>query len=300
MVRYAILSRTNNIQHKFLFCQNELNTCLYKDKCSALEKSLVYDGGSAIEQTTSLRIVKSCIYGYKSHFQWTGTDEEHTEEQRKYYFYAARTGNINLMRSIYKQNPYMAITRNENDETILLPAVRHADKHTVQYILEFMKFHMILKINERDHKGRNCFLLAAQNGKLETLKYLNSNYPELRNTRDNDGKTALDLAKEQKRTEVVSFFETSDSFGVVTKNTTTNLTQIKIGCGCHLDQNFVTNGLLSRDPRQFLSCLNKLKLRSCSYHRECEKLEKDYQSKRRGKDEKNEFKIKVVLVKFGG
>ena len=154
-------------------------------------------------------MVKRCIYGHRAQFVWTDPDEEKFKEQRAYYFHAARTGNIELMRSLYKENPSMATSRNENNETIWLPAVRHADKNTVQYIVEFLKFHSILNVNETDHKGRNCFHLAAQGGKLETLKYLNSNFPELRNSRDNEGKTALDLAKEEKQKEVVFFLETT-------------------------------------------------------------------------------------------
>ena len=38
-----------------------------------------------------------------------------------------------------------------------------------------------MNINDTDKLGRNCFLIAAAGGKIETLKYLNLKFPKLKN-----------------------------------------------------------------------------------------------------------------------
>ena len=57
------------------------------------------------------------------------------------------------------------------------------------------------------YNGQTCFLEAARFGKLEILKYLNSNYPHLKYGRDEDGKTALDLAREENWSDIVAYLE---------------------------------------------------------------------------------------------
>ena len=54
-----------------------------------------------------------------------------------------------------------------------------------------------MNATETGFNGRNCFHYAAGGGKIETLKYLNSKFPELKNGLDDDGRRALELASDE-------------------------------------------------------------------------------------------------------
>ena len=78
--------------------------------------------------------------------------------------------------------------------TINQSAAYFADKDTVQSLIEEIG----MNPTETGFLGRNCFLSAAAGGKIETLKYLNSNFPELKNGLDNYGRRALDIASDER------------------------------------------------------------------------------------------------------
>ena len=86
--------------------------------------------------------------------------------------------------------PELKNERDENKDTALTLAAQHSDKDTVQFLIEEIR----MNPTETGFQGRNCFLEAAYGGKIETLKYLNLKYPELKNERDDLGRTALTLA----------------------------------------------------------------------------------------------------------
>merc|ERR1712241_218383 len=52
----------------------------------------------------------------------------------------------------------------------------------------------IFPADQKGWKGRNCMLSAVANDDLDLIKYLNSNYPELKDGRDNNNQGICDLA----------------------------------------------------------------------------------------------------------
>lgn len=64
------------------------------------------------------------------------------------------------------------------------------DAETIKFLIKKGGF----KVTDANFKGRNCFLQAARSGSINALKYLHKNYPELKNSLDNEGNSALDLA----------------------------------------------------------------------------------------------------------
>merc|ERR1712178_33796 len=89
--------------------------------------------------------------------------------------------------------PELINERDDERETALTSAARLADKDTVQFLIEKVG----INPTETGFQGRNCFLSAASGGKIETLKYLNLKYPELKNGQDRYGRRALDLASDE-------------------------------------------------------------------------------------------------------
>merc|ERR1712038_1589829 len=71
----------------------------------------------------------------------------------------------------------------------------------IQYLIEELE----MNVNETGLFGRNCFLQAAEGGKIETMRYLNLVNPELKNDRDDDENTALSLAASHADLETVEF-----------------------------------------------------------------------------------------------
>ena len=76
-----------------------------------------------------------------------------------------------------------------------------ASKPTVQFLIEKLKMNQ----TETGFLGRNCFMTAAYGGKIETLIYLNSNFPELKSKRDDQQSNALTLACTRAGKETIQF-----------------------------------------------------------------------------------------------
>ena len=81
---------------------------------------------------------------------------------------------------------------NSNNTALTMAAVL-ADQHTVQFLIEEVGMNP-LSMTQKGYDERNCFLSAASGAKIGTLKYLNTNFLELKNKRDSQESTALTLA----------------------------------------------------------------------------------------------------------
>ena len=114
-----------------------------------------------------------------------------TTEQMSNFLKAAKTGNVVELRRLYTENPLVVTSYDENTDTALTLAAKFADKNTVQFLIE----EVAMDETKTGYRGKNCFLAAATSNKLETLKYLNSKFPTLKNGRDEDGNTASDLSR---------------------------------------------------------------------------------------------------------
>ena len=80
--------------------------------------------------------------------------------------------------------PELKNARDNHNDTALTLAAEFADKDSVQFLIEEIG----INPTETGFQGRNCFLSAARGRKIETLKYLNSDFPELKNGLDDEGR----------------------------------------------------------------------------------------------------------------
>ena len=80
-------------------------------------------------------------------------------------------------------------------------APEFVDKNTVKFLIEGLG----MSVTKHRCDSRNCFLSAALGGKIETMKYLNSNFPELKYQRDNWNDTSLTSAAWVSNKETVQF-----------------------------------------------------------------------------------------------
>merc|ERR1712154_200860 len=91
--------------------------------------------------------------------------------------------------------------KDDSQGNALGSAARFADKNTVQFLVETLE----VDETETGFNGRNCFLLAASGARIETMKYLNSKFPDLKNGKDDNQHTALTLAAELADKNTVQF-----------------------------------------------------------------------------------------------
>ena len=120
---------------------------------------------------------------------------------RNCFLLAAEEGNIEMMSYLNSKNSELKNGKDNNNDTALHLAVIYADLEIVQFLIEEIK----VKINETDYKGRNCFLLAAEDGEIDMMRYLNSQNSELKNSKDSNHDTALMLAVKYSDVETVQF-----------------------------------------------------------------------------------------------
>merc|ERR1711972_1063132 len=80
--------------------------------------------------------------------------------------------------------------KDENGDTALTLASRYGSKETVELLIKEFN----ADIHELGFDGRNCFLMAAEGGKLDSMKYVHSIDKNLCKRIDKYGQTALTLA----------------------------------------------------------------------------------------------------------
>ena len=129
------------------------------------------------------------------------TNSGYGNEQRSVFLGAASQGNIILLKYLNTKFPNLKYERDSEQNNALGFACEFADKKTVQFLIERLQ----INYNETGFRKRNCFLSAAAGHKIETLKYLDSNYPELKNERDAKDSTALGLAASWARPRTIEF-----------------------------------------------------------------------------------------------
>merc|ERR1711970_958054 len=99
---------------------------------------------------------------------------------------AALGGKLETMKYLNSEYPNLKNGRDKYDNTVLTLAAGYAQKS-----FRFLVEEIGMDATEIGPNGRNCFLEAAINGKMKTLRFLNSGYPNLKKGRDNSGKIAL-------------------------------------------------------------------------------------------------------------
>merc|ERR1712110_1202135 len=114
---------------------------------------------------------------------------------------AAAGGKLETLRYLNSINPSLKHGRDDEESTALTLASEHGNKTTVQFLIEEAGLNTSLV----GYEGENAFLCAAAGGKLETLRYLNSINPSLKNSRSNQKHTALTLASEAGSKATVQF-----------------------------------------------------------------------------------------------
>merc|ERR1712154_353973 len=108
---------------------------------------------------------------------------------------------IRTMEYLNSTFPDLKNVQDDNMDNALILAAASGNIASIKYLLNDLKF----DVDFKGDKGRNCYLVAAWWGKLKTFEYLHRKYPHLRESLDNDGKTALDLAKERGKSNIVTF-----------------------------------------------------------------------------------------------
>jgi ankyrin repeat protein len=118
---------------------------------------------------------------------------------RNSFLRAASRGKIETLRYLNSKDPNLKHARDDNRDTALTLASQFANTETVQVLVEDMG----LNISDVNFHGRNSFLVAVAGRKIETLLYLNSKDPNLKNAYDKYGNSASDLASQYANNETV-------------------------------------------------------------------------------------------------
>jgi len=124
--------------------------------------------------------------------------EELNFDQNKYYpigyfyLFAAIGGKTDTLRYLNRTVNYsVKRARFRDNHSALTLASLAGHKETVQYLIEELKFDPA----DSGSKGRNTFLSAAANGKIEILRYLNTTVDDsVKQARDDYNNSALTLA----------------------------------------------------------------------------------------------------------
>ena len=90
-------------------------------------------------------------------------------EESNSFIRAAFNGNIDILEYLNDQDPELKKSVDSNGDTALIMAAEFADLDTVKFLVEDIK----VDIRETGFLNSNCFLRAASNGKIDTLRYLN-------------------------------------------------------------------------------------------------------------------------------
>ena len=113
---------------------------------------------------------------------------------RNCFLNAVYGSKIKTMRFLNSKNPQLKNARDDYQENALTLACGFADLKTVKFLVEEMHF----GLNVIGAYGRNCFQSAMFNTnfnrKIEIMRYLDSKDPDLKNVRDEQHDTALNMA----------------------------------------------------------------------------------------------------------
>ena len=115
---------------------------------------------------------------------------------RNAFHYAAHSAQLETLKYLNSKFPTLKYERDisERSNTVLILAACCADLKTVKFLIVDLE----LDPYETDRMKKNIYHSAAMGGKIEILKYLNSEFPELKNGSDSYGNTALTLGERHK------------------------------------------------------------------------------------------------------
>ena len=130
--------------------------------------------------TGDLRIVQSFLNKSYDYIRETG----HLGQNG--FLRAASGDEIDTMRHLHSIDKTLSQAKDDRKDTALCLSVEHGSKQTVEYLISELR----VDIHETGFYKRNCFLRAAQGGKIETMKYLNAIDETLSQGRDIDNDTA--------------------------------------------------------------------------------------------------------------
>merc|ERR1712110_78600 len=128
--------------------------------------------------------------------------------RRNRFLIAAFNNEIEVLRYLDSLESNLKHGRDDERNTALTLASRYASKETVQILVEEMNFN----VSEVGAIDRNSLLSAARGGKDDTVRYLLSVDPSLKNTRDYEESTVLTLASEYANKSTVQFL--INDFGI--------------------------------------------------------------------------------------
>ena len=114
---------------------------------------------------------------------------------------AAKAGNIENMKHLNSVDKTLRLARNCDHDTALTLASGTGSKEAVEYLITELE----VDIHETGFHERNCFLRAAEGGKIETMRYLNSIDKTLSRTSGSDHSTSLTLASQYASKETVKY-----------------------------------------------------------------------------------------------
>ena len=108
---------------------------------------------------------------------------------------------IEILEYLNEQDPELKNARDDSSSTPLTLSCERATLAAVQYLVETLN----MDVFEEGMLERNCWLSAAILCRLETLQYLNNNYPSITETTDSFGNTASTLATERCQSDVLDY-----------------------------------------------------------------------------------------------
>ena len=167
-----------------------------------LKNGVADDGKTALTTAARFGDLKTVQYFIEE----LGVDETITGYFGRNCFLTAVTSkNQTIEKLIYLNTKFPTLKYGKDDatNTALLLAVRFGDIGTVQFLIERLD----MDESETGYKGYNSFLYAAKEGKVEILQYLNYEFPTLKNSRDEYGNSALEIARRKNQSAAIRYLQ---------------------------------------------------------------------------------------------
>jgi ankyrin repeat protein len=113
---------------------------------------------------------------------------------------AVKNNDFRILRYLAENQSFDTNSANDKGQTVILLAAGTGNLDTVRYLVDNKA-----DVSAKDNNGNNVLMYAASSGNLELVRYLaNSAIVDI-NEKNNDGKTANDIAIAHNQAEIAKF-----------------------------------------------------------------------------------------------
>ena len=113
---------------------------------------------------------------------------------------AVKNSDFRILRYLAENQSFDTNSANDKGQTVILLAAGNGNLDAVRYLVDNKA-----DVSAKDNNGNNVLMYAASSGNLELVRYLaNSAIVDI-NEKNNDGKTANDIAVAHNQAEIAKF-----------------------------------------------------------------------------------------------